>query len=94
VVAVTWLLFIIVVLMFPPDVDPTSTSMNYTVVVLGGWLLFSLVWYYLPVIGGKHFFTGPIVNVTDQMSLSSSTAEVASTEKGKEIFDVGKSKEA
>jgi hypothetical protein len=33
--------------------------MNYTIVVMGGVLLLSLVWYYLPVVGGVHWFNGP-----------------------------------
>ena len=37
--------------------------MNYTVVVLGGVLILSLVWYYFPVYGGVHWFTGPVPNV-------------------------------
>ena len=37
--------------------------MNYTVVVLGGVLMSSLVWYYFPVYGGVHWFTGPVPNV-------------------------------
>ena len=37
--------------------------MNYTVVVLGGVLLLSIIWYYFPVYGGVHWFTGPVRNV-------------------------------
>ena len=37
--------------------------MNYTVVVLGGVLFLSLVWYYIPVYGGIYWFTGPIKTV-------------------------------
>lgn len=37
--------------------------MNYTIVVLGGILVLSLVWYYFPVYGGVHWFTGPVPNV-------------------------------
>lgn len=37
--------------------------MNYTVVVLGGVLVFSLVWYYFPVYGGVYWFKGPVPNV-------------------------------
>jgi hypothetical protein len=37
--------------------------MNYTIVVLGGVLFLSLVWYYFPVYGGVHWFKGPIANV-------------------------------
>lgn len=34
--------------------------MNYTVVVLGGVLLLSVIWYYFPKYGGVHWFTGPL----------------------------------
>lgn len=37
--------------------------MNYTVVVLGGVLILSLIWYYFPIYGGVHWFTGPVRNV-------------------------------
>lgn len=32
-------------------------------VVLSGWILLSLGFYYLPVVGGKHWFKGPVANV-------------------------------
>ena len=32
-------------------------------VVLGGVMVLSLVWYYFPVYGGVHWFTGPIPTV-------------------------------
>lgn len=34
--------------------------MNYTVVVLGGILLLSVIWYYFPKYGAVHWFTGPL----------------------------------
>jgi hypothetical protein len=37
--------------------------MNYTVVVLGGVFILSLVWYYFPVYGGVHWFEGPVPTV-------------------------------
>lgn len=37
--------------------------MNYTVVVLGGAFILSLVWYYFPVYGGVHWFEGPVPTV-------------------------------
>lgn len=37
--------------------------MNYTVAVFGGVMVLSLIYYYLPKYGGKHWFTGPIANV-------------------------------
>jgi hypothetical protein len=37
--------------------------MNYTSVVLGGVLILSLLWFYLPVYGGVHWFKGPVRTV-------------------------------
>lgn len=37
--------------------------MNYTVAVIGGGLLLALGYYYFPVYGGVHWFTGPVNTV-------------------------------
>jgi hypothetical protein len=56
--------FMLVVFLFPaaPTV-PTAGDMNFTVVVLGGVLALSLIYYFLPVYGGRHWFTGPVRTV-------------------------------
>ena len=41
--------------------------MNYTVVVIGGVLILSLVWYYFPVYGGVFWFEGPVPTVVGYM---------------------------
>ena len=41
-------------------------------VVLGGVMILSLVWYYFPVYGGVHWFTGPIPTID---KAGSTTAE-------------------
>ncbi|KAJ3836744.1 amino acid/polyamine transporter I [Lentinula raphanica] len=46
-------------------------SMNYTVVVVGGTILLSLGYYFFPVYGGKHWFTGPVHTVVDEGAASS-----------------------
>lgn len=38
--------------------------MNYTVVVCGGTILFSLAYYYFPKYGGRYWFRGPVTTVT------------------------------
>ncbi|KAI6163157.1 amino acid permease-domain-containing protein [Pisolithus thermaeus] len=43
--------------------SPSATTMNYTVVVLGGILGVSLVWYYLPIYGGIRWFIGPVPHI-------------------------------
>lgn len=52
-----------VVVLFPTTKQTDAQNMNYTVVVLGGVLVFSVVWYYFPVYGGVHWFEGPVPNV-------------------------------
>jgi hypothetical protein len=51
------------IFLFPTTVDTTVADMNYTVVVLAGVIILALVWYYFPVYGGVHWFTGPVANV-------------------------------
>jgi hypothetical protein len=57
------MMFVDVVFFFPATPQTNTPNMNYTVVVLGGTLVLSLVWYYFPVYGGVHWFTGPVPNV-------------------------------
>jgi hypothetical protein len=55
--------FMSVVFLFPAEPTTTLGDMNYTVVVLGGVLALSLVWYYFPGYGGVHWFTGPLKTI-------------------------------
>jgi hypothetical protein len=55
--------FMDIVFFFPTTPQTGVLSMNYTVVVLGGMLILSIVWYYFPVYGGVHWFTGPVPNI-------------------------------
>lgn len=55
--------FMCIVFMFPTTPQTSAPEMNYSVVVLGGVLILSVVWYYFPVYGGVHWFTGPIRNI-------------------------------
>jgi hypothetical protein len=32
-------------------------------IAIGGMLILSIVWYYFPVYGGVHWFTGPVPNI-------------------------------
>jgi hypothetical protein len=52
-----------VAFLFPTSPQTDVQGMNYTIVVLGGVLLLSLFWYYAPVVGGVHWFKGPIANI-------------------------------
>ncbi|KAI0944536.1 hypothetical protein AcW1_002218 [Taiwanofungus camphoratus] len=62
-ISVLWMAFMGVVFLFPTTPHTDTQDMNYTVVVLGGILILSLVWYYFPKYGGVHWFTGPIPTV-------------------------------
>jgi len=68
VTAVFFMIFLSIVFFFPTTPKTDVAEMNYTVVVLGGVLILSLVWYYCPVYGGVHWFTGPVANV-DKMAM-------------------------
>ncbi|KAG1905905.1 amino acid/polyamine transporter I [Suillus fuscotomentosus] len=64
VIAVAWMAFLILVFFFPATPQTTAQEMNYTVVVLGGFMFLAISWYYFPVYGGVHWYTGPISNYT------------------------------
>ena len=51
------------IFLFPTTMATDVADMNYTVVVLGGVLILSLIWYYFPVYGGVHWFNGPQSNL-------------------------------
>lgn len=63
IVAVSWMWFMMVVLLFPTAPDPTAATMNYTVVVLGGILCLAILYFYFPTYGGVHWFHGPVANI-------------------------------
>ena len=62
--------------------------MNYTVVVLGGIMLLSVVWYFFPKYGGIYWFTGPVPNVAIVGLEGNSTNEVGSEDEKKYISSV------
>ncbi|KAJ7153219.1 amino acid/polyamine transporter I [Mycena filopes] len=72
IVAVLWMWFMTVVLLFPSFPDPNAQAMNYSVVVLFGVLLLALAYYYLPYYGGRHWFKGPVSTVEVDVSEDSS----------------------
>ncbi|KAJ6619034.1 APC amino acid permease [Mycena sp. CBHHK59/15] len=63
VVSVLFMLFLGIAFLFPTSPQTDVADMNYTIVVLGGVLFLSVVWYYLPVVGGVHWFKGPVATV-------------------------------
>ena len=63
--SVSWMTFIFILLLFPSYSNPTAQEMNFAVVVLGFVLVFCVVYYFLPRVGGKTFFTGPVRTIDD-----------------------------
>ncbi|KAL0579387.1 hypothetical protein V5O48_002612 [Marasmius crinis-equi] len=66
VISVLFMLFLGIVFLFPATPQTDVPDMNYSVVVLGGVMFFSLVWYYFPKYGGVHWFTGPIATIAKE----------------------------
>ena len=78
-ISVCWMLFMGIVLLFPASPGANTEDMNYASVVLFGTLILSLVWYWLPVYGGVHWFTGPVPTVLKGKSVErdgSNTREI------------------
>lgn len=80
-VAVVFMVFMTIVFLFPMTPQTSVQNMNYTVAVLGGVLLLSLVWYYFPKYGGVHWFTGPVANVNTTRSPSLNKTRSIDSEK-------------
>lgn len=70
-----------IVFLFPSTPNTSTAEMNYTAVVLFGTLILSVAWYYCPVYGGVHWFTGPIATIKDAPEDGSSMAESADGKK-------------
>ncbi|KAH6911887.1 APC amino acid permease [Coprinopsis sp. MPI-PUGE-AT-0042] len=79
-ISVLFMWFMLVIFLFPgaPTV-PTAGDMNFTVVVLGGVLFLSLIYYFLPVYGGRHWFTGPVRTVETHSHSDGSSDSIGDT---------------
>ncbi|THH32399.1 hypothetical protein EUX98_g1788 [Antrodiella citrinella] len=79
--SILFMILVMVILIFPSNPNPSASTMNYTVLVIGGWIGMCLCYYYLPVYGGVHWFRGPVANITpadetsDMASLRKSSVE-------------------
>ncbi|KAK7005720.1 GABA permease [Favolaschia claudopus] len=73
--ASAYMIFMIIVFLFPGIPRPTSHSMNYTVVVVGGTLMLSLGYFFFPKYGGRHWFTGPVETIQDVVEVPPEYAE-------------------
>ncbi|KAF7791784.1 hypothetical protein EIP86_002808 [Pleurotus ostreatoroseus] len=76
--AVIWNTLAIVIVMFPTNPGPTGSTMNYTVVVSGGWISLCIAYYFFPKYGGMYWFKGPMANIELEQSgeVSGSVEEV------------------
>ena len=57
--ACAYMVFVIFWSVWPPATPVTAETMNYSVVVTGGVVLFSMVWYW---VRGRHEYRGPVVD--------------------------------
>lgn len=73
VVTCVWVVYVIVMCMFPDDAEVTASSMNYTVVINGGVWSLSLFYYF--VYGYRHYH-GPKSNLGSKDVEEESYAEV------------------
>ena len=62
-ISVLWMILVIVILSFPNNPGPDAASMNYTCLLMFGYMFICLGYYYVPVYGGKYWFKGPVRNV-------------------------------
>lgn len=56
--------------------------MNYTVVVVGGTLMLSLGYYFLPKYGGVYWFEGPVETIRDRAGKEVEEDRGSDNEKG------------
>jgi choline transport protein len=57
--ACVYMIFVIFWSVWPPATPVTASTMNYSVVVTGGVIIFSMVWYWIK---GRKDYKGPIVD--------------------------------
>jgi choline transport protein len=62
-IAITFLALAFVFLFFPAAPHPTVQSMNWSVLMFGGIMIFSLVYYY---VWGRYTYSGPVELVKNQ----------------------------
>ena len=56
--ACVYILFVLFWSFWPPSTPPTPSSMNYSVLMTGAVIIFSIVYYY---IWGRHQYMGPLI---------------------------------
>lgn len=60
--ACVYMIFVIFWSVWPPDYHVTPSTMNYSIVVTAGVMILSAIWYFIPKIGGKTTFKGPLID--------------------------------
>ncbi|KAF8527490.1 APC amino acid permease [Hysterangium stoloniferum] len=68
VIAIGFMTFINIIFFFPTTPQTDTQDMNYSVVVMSGAIIGSLIWYYLPHYGGVNWFQGPIRTAEEKTS--------------------------
>ncbi|KAJ6485804.1 amino acid/polyamine transporter I [Mycena sanguinolenta] len=63
-IAVSWVTFVTVMLLFPPARGPTAASMNYAVLIVGSVFVFATISW---VTSAHKWFHGPVRNVDDSV---------------------------
>ncbi|KAL1886140.1 polyamine transporter tpo5 [Paecilomyces lecythidis] len=81
-IAITWVLFISMILFFPPSKPVTVANMNYAVCVAAFIAIFALVWWW---VSARWKYTGPRTNDIIQ---SISTEDFVGTYDPPDNFDV------
>jgi hypothetical protein len=76
--------FMGVVFLFPSTPNPAVADMNYSVVILGGVMGLSVVYYYLPKYGGIYWFKGPVSTIGKD-GVHSGTSSLVEEEKMNEV---------
>lgn len=83
------MLFLGIVFLFPEGPGISADDMNYSVVVVGGVMVLSIVWYYFPKYGGVHWFKGPVPNIDlGEPSGSLTPSETGADEKYPDAVEV------
>ena len=75
-----WMTFSIVIAMFPSTPQVDGHTMNYTVVVAGGWILLSITHYFFPKYGGRYWFNGPMSTVESEEVVEKNSFDVEEKE--------------
>ncbi|EGP88174.1 uncharacterized protein MYCGRDRAFT_71654 [Zymoseptoria tritici IPO323] len=73
--ACAYMIFVIFWSVWPPETPVTPSTMNYSVVVTGGVMILSAVWYF---VGGRKVYKGPLID-----------EEVAAVMRGASVGSVG-----